>query len=331
MVDRFYIPQIVLADISQHIDNTVSKCVRRFSSVYEKEDTVTGFLFGALQTELHEVIVTDDQVNGSWKWEIDFGTFGGGGGGSSESIIGADGIIELSLTRNRETIKKSLLFQSKVDWTGRDSRLYQQAAKMLTWLGAAVVVNYTAAEFTAYDVGTVFENNGKKPEKSQSFQSLLNNQFLICKIGDSDLEYDSVKKILMWRDINYKTVYLQFNVNRKIGINVYAPNRTRFEYADDAQLISEAELAEHPLNSQALNPDIRYVDSLAELKKVKKELSKRFHPDMHPGLPSPQVTFLSDLMKSFNQQIDEREKVLRSRPRQRAAKKRVDPEEPPRL
>ncbi|QEC76960.1 hypothetical protein [Mucilaginibacter ginsenosidivorax] len=313
MVYLGYIPRPVLDSIRKHIDSAVNKCLRNYASVYEKEDAVTGYLFGVLQHEEQEVLVENDEINGIWKWGINFGTFGGGGAGSTESIVGADGIIELTLTNNAQLTKKSLLFQSKVDWSARDNNLYQQCTKLMTWLGAAIVINYTESEFTAFGIDTVFEQNGRKPSEGLSLQKLLGNQFLACKIGDSDLEYDPVEKLLVWQDIHRDTVFTKFNLNRKLTISVTAPKRTRFPYIKPEMEIQSSDLAIHPLNSRALNPDIAYIDDLDELKKIKKKLSKRFHPDRHPGLPAPQVTFLNDLMKGFNDQIAEREKVLKQR------------------
>ncbi len=188
MVNLGYIPRQVKESIQEHIKISVNKCILGYPSAYEKEDTLTGYLFGTLKIREQVVEVENDEVNGTWKWEIDFKTFGGGGKGSSESIIGADGIIELSIQDNYNLRKKSLLFQAKVDWSGVDNRLYKQCQKLYTWLGAAIVVNYTESDFITYEVDTIIQQGGKKPTKGLSLITLLSDDLLNCQIGDSELE-----------------------------------------------------------------------------------------------------------------------------------------------
>ncbi|MBK8786096.1 MAG: hypothetical protein IPN43_06245 [Chitinophagaceae bacterium] len=228
MVRQIYIPQEVKDDIRKHLDTSINKAVNGFPSSYEDEDVVTGHLFGLMKSDEQSVVVKNQEVNGEWKWSIDFKKFGGRGKAATESIIGADGIIELHLTQNNETVSKSLLFQSKLDWDKKDKKLYEQCAKLLTWLGAAVVINYTQEKYEAYSLDQVFSSQGSKPSRAKLLQTMLGADFIDCTIGDSDLFYDAVKKSLTWLNNDNMYVSTKFNLNRRLKINIKAPNRNSF-------------------------------------------------------------------------------------------------------
>jgi hypothetical protein len=116
MAHRLYIPAQVLDAISGHISTAVEKAVQGFWSANEDEDTLTGHLGACLKTGTHTVDVTQDEINGPWKWSIDYSKFRGRGKNATESYLGADGILELSLDMGYRRDTKSLLFQAKTDW-----------------------------------------------------------------------------------------------------------------------------------------------------------------------------------------------------------------------
>lgn len=304
MVREIYIPQEVKDDIKKHLDKSINIALEGFGSAYEEEDTLTGQLFGLLKCNQKKVIVNDVERGGVWKWSIDYKKFGSRGKGSTESIIGADGIFELHLFRNDSEVSKSLLFQSKLNWTNKDKKLYEQCTKLITWLGAVTLINYTQDQFETYSLGQVLLNQGSKPEMEKKLADLLGIDFIDCKIGDSDLFYDAIKKKLIWLDYKRKFVACKFNLNRRLEFKIKAPNKYPYEEIKIDKEISAKDIYKHQLlNDNAFN-NIKKIENLADLKKTKKGLSKLYHPDKHPLLLENQKVSMSEIMKHINDLLD---------------------------
>lgn len=158
MVRYIYIPQQVKDDIKNHLDKAIEKAIKGYASAYEDEDVLTGHLFGLMKSDEHVVSIDDQEIGGNCKWSIDYKKFRGRGKKATEKIIGADGIFELHLFRDGRTQSKSLLFQSKLDWRTKDNSLYIQCSKLLTWLGASTIINYTQDEFETYKIEEIFSH-----------------------------------------------------------------------------------------------------------------------------------------------------------------------------
>jgi hypothetical protein len=105
-------------------------------------------LGSSLRSGLQVINVTNDEINGPWKWSIDYKKFRGRGPNATEFFLGADGILELTLDYGGRKDAKSLLFQSKTEWA-RDTALLTQAARLSTWREAAIFINYTPSAFYA--------------------------------------------------------------------------------------------------------------------------------------------------------------------------------------
>jgi hypothetical protein len=161
MARRLYIPAQVLDAISDHISIAVEKAVQGFWSANEDEDTLTGHLGACLKTGTRTVAVTREEINGPWKWSIDYSKFRGRGRNATESYLGADGILELSLDMGYRRDTKSLLFQSKIDWDNSPD-LVEQAIVMSTWREAAIGINYTSTSFDAYSLDSILASRGIK-------------------------------------------------------------------------------------------------------------------------------------------------------------------------
>ena len=310
MVRTIYMPQEVKEKIKSHLDSSIEKVISGFGSAFEEEDTLTGFLFGCLKIDTQTVEVNDNEIGGKWTWSIDFKKFGSRGKGATESILGADGIIELSMTRNGRVEKKSLLFQSKLEWEKKDISLYKQCIKMLTWLGATTVINYTQEEFETYKIEDIFSNHGEKPQKKDTLKNTLSNDFLDCLIGDSDLHYDAFQKKLIWLDTNNDYVATKFNINRRLKINIKAPNKFPYDLLKIDKEIPNEEIPNHKLKNDNLNFNIDKTWDKSELKKTQNKVSNIFHPDKHPSLPEKEKNILNEMMKDFNHQFDlQKEKI----------------------
>ncbi len=220
-----------------HLDSSIARGLRGYESAFEDEDVLTGYLFGQMKIEEQNVIVDNVEIGGTWKWSIDYKKFGGRGKGATESIIGADGIFELSLYKDNEEIKKSLLFQSKLDWRNKDEKLYVQSSKLVTWLGAVVIINYTQEQIETYSINGVLANQGRKPTEMKPLNTLLGEDFINCLIGDTDLKYDAFAKKLIWLDKNNDIVATKFNINRRLKIKVVAPKRVPYQDVNIEKII----------------------------------------------------------------------------------------------
>jgi hypothetical protein len=311
MVRQIFIPRQVKEAIKNHLNESIARGIKGYESAFEDEDVLTGHLFGLMKIEEQTVVIDDVEIGGTWKWSIDYKKFGGRGKGATESIIGADGIFELSLYRNNEETKKSMLFQSKLDWKGKDEKLYLQSSKLLTWLGAVTIINYTQDQIETYAVDTVLVNQGQKPTEMKPLNELLGDDFINCFIGDSDLSYDAFAKKLIWLNNHNEVVALKFNLNRRLKIKVVAPKKFPYQDKKVEKVINADEIRKHQLNTELIDYNINNSTTLEELKKVQSKISKSFHPDRHMALPQAQLDLFSEIMKYFNNKIDKQKEYIK--------------------
>ena len=97
MRQRLYIPAQVKEAIAKHVETAVERARDGYSSAEEDEDTLTGDLGGNLRIRTQTVSVDQDQIRGEWKWGITYYKFRGRGRNATESMLGADGIFELTV------------------------------------------------------------------------------------------------------------------------------------------------------------------------------------------------------------------------------------------
>lgn len=281
MARRLYIPAQVLDAISEHISIAVEKAIQGFWSANEDEDTLTGHLGACLKTGTHTVEVTQDEVNGPWKWSIDYAKFRGRGKNATESYLGADGILELSLDMGYRKDTKSLLFQSKTDWDNSPD-LVEQAIVMSTWREAAIGINYTPTSFEAYSIDSILASRGIKADAKGaiSLQEALGQYFIRCKVGNTDLRYDARTRRLYWRDVNGLLVAVQFSVPNRIRLNVEGPTQNNPIHVDKE--LSPEEINQHRMEvepEEVLMPVLAPVEINA--KTMKRVLAMTYHPDRY--------------------------------------------------
>ncbi|MEW1780875.1 J domain-containing protein [Arthrobacter sp. NPDC080086] len=279
MPRRLYMPNEVLQSIKEHIDIAIPQAVAGFMSANEDEDTMTGQLGAYLRTGVHTVQVKQAEIDGAWKWSIDYTKFRGRGKDATESFIGADGIIELSVdwTGRKET--KALLFQAKMDWQS-DSSLVQQAMLLSTWREASIFVNYTETAFEALSIDSVLRSRGVRSDAKGliPLADALSEYFLQCKVGSTDLAYDPVARQLRWRAMTGVTVATQFSIPHRLRVKVKAPGyKHKLEWD---KLIPKSEIHSHRM---AVEPDELIAPLLTsvavEPKKQFQALSSAYHPD----------------------------------------------------
>jgi hypothetical protein len=164
------------------------------------EDSLTGAAFSDLTTRHTRRV----QVNGrEWVWKVKSRKFGSGGKGSQEKRTGADGIIEIEVThRGSGNIEhKSLLVQAKKQWTGRDSRLFDQVSKMEEIApSSSAIFDYTPDGYSGisgHDVVAAEGNrNHLRDDQVTSLGDFLADRYLACQVGVKGLYFDPVRKLL---------------------------------------------------------------------------------------------------------------------------------------
>ncbi len=302
MARRLYIPREVKESIAKHIHESVKKAIDGYLSANEDEDTLTGHLGASLRIKNQKVEVQEEQTTGTWKWSIDYYKFRGRGRNATENFLGADGIFEIQLNTRYRTEKKSLLFQAKKEWSN-DKNLFEQCIKMSTWREAAFVLNYTPNEFQAYTLDDVIKSQGLKSKTLKGFDlsEFLNNTYLDCLIGDTDLNYDARARMLTWRAMSGEIVATEFSVDNRLAIKIDAPaHRLRINTNAD-RVISNAEIYNFRMQADpdeilSLKPE--YTEK--ELDVAYKKLAKTYHSDVF----AHDEELLNEIMKRRMQEIN---------------------------
>lgn len=228
MARTLFIPEEVKDSISRHLYTGSAKAVEGYVSANEDEDTLTGDLGACLRIGTQKVEVKNVEIGGTWTWSLTYYKFRGRGKGASESFIGADGILELSINWNSQNEqKKSLLFQAKNQWHATDRALFEQCIKLSTWREAAFVLNYAPLDYETFSIDEVVKAKGSHNEVAEriSLPSFLSRHFLECLIGDTDLKYDAKSRRLIWRTSKGEMVETQFLVRHRLSINIKPPKR----------------------------------------------------------------------------------------------------------
>ena len=279
MPRRIYIPAQVIDNISVHIQSAVTKAVEGFWSANEDEDTLTGHLGASIKTGTHTVNVVQDEISGPWKWSLDYSKFRGRGANATESHLGADGIFELNVDWGYRTERKSLLFQSKTEWDDSPD-LVEQSILLSTWREAAIAIDYRPEGFEAFSVDSVLSSRGKRSNAGRGIplQDALSDYFLKCKIGNTDLRYDTRSRRLYWRDTNGLLVGVQFSVPHRMRLKVQAPVQGQFVDKE----IDPAEIHQHRMEvapEEVLMPVLSDVNK--KPKEMKRSLAMTYHPDRY--------------------------------------------------
>jgi len=277
------------------------KVLDGFMSANEDEDTMTGQLGATLRSGSQTVIVENDEINGPWKWSIDYTKFRGRGKDATENHVGADGIFELSLDQYGRKTSKSLLFQAKMDWSS-DKNLLQQAVQLSTWREASIFINYTETAVEALSIDEVLRSGGVRARAKGiiSLGEALADYFIQCKIGDTELAYDPVTRMLRWRSAKEGNfVAVRFSIPHRLRLKIKSPSyKHKFFYKD---VVHHTEIHEHRM---AATPNEVFAPLLTTtVQKQKKQLqsiSSAYHPDKLMSLEQPFLDLLNVRMQEFN-------------------------------
>jgi hypothetical protein len=320
-----------LQAIREHVDAAVRHAESGYSSAQEEEDTITGELGGALRTKGVQVVnVTDAQVSGTWRWSISYSKFKSKAQGATESIVGADGILEIRVDSPERDQQKSALFQAK-NTQKRDPKLVEQCARMCVWREASFVLNYTANGYNVYSLDDILLSGGSIADV-RNYTRLapwIIDTFIACQVGHPDLYYDKDERRLYWlpqqsSEGEYRSdrwVWVDFRPKHLIHIDVIPPDWERSR----AKEIAPNKI---PLNRLAFTPEdlfgLEAPFTLAQLRGRRAELLRAYHSDKNYHLPMDLKSLLDgrviEINKAFVELYERADVSKKPRSTQKASK-----------
>jgi hypothetical protein len=274
---NFYLPDQVRTAIREHVEQRLYEARETVSMALEDEDTATGHVLGLLATSRTQRIRIDNpEVGGTWKWSLSYTKFRSHGPGAAERVLGADGILELSVSTGQATETKCALFQTKMDRQG-GGNLLSEAVRLSTWREAAFVLLLTEEELAVAAIDDVVRARGG----SASFDGMipldtfLNERFLECLVGDDQLRYDARSHRLSWVDRQGRRVALAFRARHRFRVWVEAPS-----HAPETIVIAPTDLADHLMQATVDElVGVGYASTPEQRRAAVRELAKIYHPD----------------------------------------------------
>jgi hypothetical protein len=205
------LPEAVLVTLRDHYFAGVTHAELAYRFSAGDEDSLTGALGQVLTTTMSTRVSTE---TGDFGLRTEYFKLRGRGANAPERRLGADGIFTLDVEDRRtgRRRQKGLLFQAKHRWRHQDRKLVKQVNQMRACDPSAIVVDYSAEGYTAYDGGQVVEAEGRRrnlPEESgRRLAGVLGNEFVRCRIGIVGLRYDSQRELItLERNGNVREVY----------------------------------------------------------------------------------------------------------------------------
>ena len=202
------LPDVVIRALGEQYKRAVGDAVDSYPEQRGDEDSVTG----ALGLSMKQTVTGKVVVGGTtWQWRTTSRKLRGRGKNAPEKRLGADAALELEVWDGAGVRgRKSLLIQSKNDWTSRDPKLWGQASKLAALPGSGLVVDYKETGFTAVDARIAADAGGSRkridPERFRDLGSYLADEFLGCRVGSRSTYYDAERELLIVLDSTGKAV-----------------------------------------------------------------------------------------------------------------------------
>jgi hypothetical protein len=318
---KLYIPSQVIQSIREHLEKAVKHAESGYSSAQEEEDTITGELGGALRTnKVQFVYVTDLEVPGTWRWSITYSKFRSKARDATESIIGADGIVEITVGSSQRDQRKSALFQAK-NIILFDSKLIEQCAKMSIWREASFVISYSANGYFAYSIDDILQSGGiiTKAKNGIPLATWFIDTFIGCRIGHPNLYYVKDERRLYWerqhsskREDGSEWIWVDFSPKHLIQLEVSPPN---WEMSRATEIFpSEISLSRIIFTPEDLF-GIEAPFTMMQLKKRRAELLHAYHSDKYHRLRKDIQELLDARVKEINRAFSELSKKTVKEPK----------------
>lgn len=191
------LPASVYAAIREHLVARAAVSPDGWEGGSDEEDTLTGDLGGTLRSNWQWIGVPDA---GRWSWRVRYKKFRGRGRGAFEKPSGADGILQVEVSRGRTRELKGLLFQAKKIGQA-NGRLTKQVTLMeeLAEGGSAIFV-YGPSVYRAIGGRRHLEAPPETHQERNLYQPLgefLGDAFLPCDIGLRGMYYDAIRGLLV--------------------------------------------------------------------------------------------------------------------------------------
>jgi hypothetical protein len=184
------LPEPVVRTLRSHFYAGVKQAEARFSYHAADEDAVTGGL-GERLIEPPVVIQVDGRA---YRWHTSYYKVRGRGLDAPERRLGADGIFQIEVLdeRGQLVVRKGLLFQSKIEWHGRDGRLLEQARELLAQSPSAIVIDYSRNGYKAVSAEDVVRGDGnrRRVRTAKSLAEVLGDEFVGCTRGQEGLYWE---------------------------------------------------------------------------------------------------------------------------------------------
>jgi DnaJ-domain-containing protein 1 len=283
MATDLHLPREVASAIGDRIRHAELASIADFPQTSKDEDSIVESFGSRVRCRQRTVEVSTSNVyerRGEWKWSISHTRFRGRGRGALEKRVGADVIIELNVHDAYRHRRKSLLIQAKKNWI-TDARVFEQAARLITWREAASVVNLTSKRFEGFNIDDVIKGRGKRPGSFVQLSDFLISQFVAGELGDDSIEYDPRHEWLQWLDMNDVLVRCIFPCKQRISINVSTPPPWKTPATIKPEEIPEHRLAATP--KQLLG--VEKISDVDELKRAYRRRQNIYHPDKHLHVP----------------------------------------------
>lgn len=186
------LPKQFLALIRDRIKAGVSDAEAKFRLNQDEEDSLTGALAQAISTTAP---LRFGGPEGVFDFAIESYKLRGRGEGAPEKRLGADGILQISVSKNgRSVFAKGLPFQAKKFGGFANAAVRKQAHDLYDTSQSGIIVRYSDKGYTGTDVRNLLNDAGaglaaQKPPTA-TLATLFGDSFLDCEIGRMNLTYD---------------------------------------------------------------------------------------------------------------------------------------------
>ena len=195
------LPPRFLLLIRDRIKAGVTDAVAKFQLNAADEDSVTGALAQAISTATPLVYRGPE---GNFQFEIRSLKIRGRGKGAPEKRLGADGILQIVVSKNgKRVFTKGLPFQAKIEGGFENQAVRQQAASLYRTSETGLIVRYAADRYTGVDVRDLFrpvaDGQPDRVVRQENLGTVFGDRFLDCEIGRMGLTYNDMVTTLNGR------------------------------------------------------------------------------------------------------------------------------------